>query len=86
MNYRNIIYILFPIFFSCTEESKKINYSNYIKNKDVVIITNKTVADLYLSKVKGSLKRFTVDSYIIPDGERFKNVETLNKIHNFLIK
>ena len=65
---------------------KKINYSNYIKNKDVVIITNKTVADLYLSKVKGSLKRFAVDSYIIPDGERFKNVETLNKIHNFLIK
>ena len=65
---------------------KKINYSNYIKNKDVVIITNKTVADLYLSKVKGSLKRFTVDSYIIPDGERFKNLETLNKIHNFLIK
>ncbi|MEC7833116.1 MAG: 3-dehydroquinate synthase [Pseudomonadota bacterium] len=65
---------------------KKINYLNYIRNKDVVIITNKTVANLYLKKVKNALKNFTVDSYVIPDGERFKNIETLKKIHNFLIK
>ena len=35
---------------------KKINYQQYIRNKDVVIITNKTVAKLHLTKVKNVLK------------------------------
>ena len=35
---------------------------------------------------KNTLKKFKVESYILPDGERFKNTNTLNKIHNFLIK
>ena len=65
---------------------KKINYQQYIRNKDVVIITNKTVAKLHLTKVKNVLKKFRVETYIIPDGERFKNTDTLNKIHNFLIE
>ena len=33
-----------------------------------------------------ALKDFRVDSYVIPDGEQFKNIETLKKIHDFLIK
>ena len=65
---------------------KKINYQQYIRNKDIVIITNKTVAKLHLTKVKNVLKKFRVETYIIPDGERFKNTDTLNKIHNFLIE
>ena len=32
MNYRNIIYIIFFILFSCTEESKKITYSKNFKH------------------------------------------------------
>ena len=65
---------------------KKIKYQEFIKNKNIVIITNTTVAKLYLTKIKNTLKKFKVESYILPDGERFKNTNTLNKIHNFLIK
>ena len=64
----------------------KFKYGEFIKNQDVVIITNTTVAKLYLNKIKNSLKKFTVSTLILPDGERFKNINTLNKIHNFLIK
>lgn len=64
---------------------KKIKYKEYIQNKDIVIITNKTVAKLYLAKIKYSLKSFKVENYILPDGERFKNINELKKIHDFLI-
>ncbi len=64
----------------------KFKYGEFIKIQDVVIITNTTVAKLYLNKIKNSLKKFTVSTLILPDGERFKNINTLNKIHNFLIK
>ena len=64
---------------------KKIKYKEYIQNKDIVIITNKTVAKLYLAKIKYSLKGFKVENYILPDGERFKNINELKKIHDFLI-
>ena len=41
MNYRNIIYILFLILFSCTEDSKKINYSKnfeHYSNKGFTLV------------------------------------------------
>ena len=60
--------------------------SNHIKQKDVVIITNTKIAKLHLNTVKRSLKNFTVKTLVLPDGERFKNTGTLNKIHDYLIK
>ena len=65
---------------------KSIKLDKYIKNKDVVIITNTIVAKYHLDSLLKSLKRFNVESYILPDGEKQKNISALNKIHNFLIK
>ena len=62
-----------------TAISKHINY------RDVVIITNTKVAKLHLNKVKQSLNSFTVKTLILPDGEKYKNSTTLNKIHDYLI-
>ena len=59
--------------------------SSHIKQKDVVIVTNTKIAKLHLNTVKKSLKYFTVKTLVLPDGERFKNTDTLNKIHNYLI-
>ena len=60
--------------------------ANHIKHKDIVIITNTKVANLHLKKVKQSLKGFFVKTLILPDGEKYKDINTLNKIHNYLIK
>ena len=60
--------------------------ANHIKHKDVVIITNTKIANLHLKKVKRSLKGFLVKTLILPDGEKYKNINTLNKIHDYLIK
>ncbi len=52
-----------------------------------VIITNQTVAPLYLSTVIGNLRANGTEGIpiILPDGEAYKNWETLNKIFDFLL-
>ena len=65
---------------------KKFDVSKYVKNKDVVIITNTIVGRLYLKQVNRLFKDFNVNSLILPDGERYKTTQTLEKVYNFLLK
>ncbi|HYN53991.1 MAG TPA: 3-dehydroquinate synthase [Methylotenera sp.] len=60
----------------------------YLKRKHVAIVTNTTVAPLYLEKIKAALESagITVISIILPDGEAYKNTETLNIIYDALLQ
>ena len=60
--------------------------SKYVSNKDVLIITNTKVGKLYLNKTKRLFKEYKVNSLVLPDGEKYKNNETLKKIYDFLVK
>ncbi len=62
------------------------NLSKYVSNKDVLIITNTTIGKLYLKKTMALFKKYNVNTLKLPDGEKYKNKDTLNKIYNFLIK
>ena len=64
----------------------KTSISKYIDYKDVVIITNTKIAKLHLKNLEKSLKSFNVKTLILPDGEKYKNISSLNKVHDFLIK
>ena len=64
----------------------KASISKYIDYKDIVIITNTKIAKLHLKKLEKSLKSFNVKTLIFPDGEKYKNISSLNKVHDFLIK
>jgi len=58
----------------------------HISNKKVVIITNYKVAPLYLQKITNILSNEKgIIPIIIPDGEPFKNLETLNLIYDSLL-
>ena len=52
------------------------------------VITNRTVAALYADVVRSSLADagYSVSLIEIPDGEKFKNVETLNYVYDELIE
>ncbi len=54
----------------------------------VAIVTNTTVAPLYLEKLKRALQNVAISSVnvILPDGEEYKNSETLNLIYDALLK
>ena len=61
--------------------------SPHIKATQVVVVTNETVAPLYLERLKSTLASagISVIPVILPDGERFKTWETLNLIFDALL-
>lgn len=52
----------------------------HICGKQVLVVTNSTVAPLYLAALKASLSAYQVDEVVLPDGEQFKTLDTLNAI------
>jgi 3-dehydroquinate synthase len=60
----------------------------YLKRKNVAIVTNTTIAPLYLAQVANALRDAGVSvlEIILPDGEAYKNTETLNTIYDALLK
>ncbi len=60
----------------------------HLKRKQVAIVTNTTVAPLYLDKLSKTLAEAGVNitPIILPDGEAYKNSETLNKIYDALLE
>ena len=58
----------------------------YIKGSQVMIVTNETIAPLYLDQLRGMLASFEVDSVVLPDGEAYKDLEHLNLIYDALLE
>jgi len=60
----------------------------HLKRKQVAIVTNTTVAPLYLDKLTNTLTTagINVIPIILPDGEMYKNSETLNLIYDALLQ
>ncbi|MFK5985697.1 MAG: 3-dehydroquinate synthase [Pseudomonadota bacterium] len=47
----------------------------YVKGKQVIIVSNETIAPLYLAKAEQLFSSYKVASVILKDGEEFKNIE-----------
>lgn len=57
----------------------------YIAGKQVAIVSNSTVAPLYIERLTKSLTGYNVLPIVLPDGEAFKNWETLQLIFDALL-
>ena len=58
----------------------------HINGKQVMIVSNEIVAPLYLQKVLNVLQDYTLASVILPDGEQYKTLETVNRIFDGLLE
>lgn len=58
----------------------------YIKGKSTAIVSNTTVAPLYLETLKKHLDDFSTIEIILPDGEEYKTMETLGQIHTEMLQ
>ncbi|KAK4416864.1 3-dehydroquinate synthase, chloroplastic [Sesamum alatum] len=62
----------------------------HVHGKQVLVVTNTTVAPLYLDKTISALTdgnpNVKVESVILPDGEKFKDMETLMKVFDKAIE
>ncbi|HRE17374.1 MAG TPA: iron-containing alcohol dehydrogenase, partial [Rhodocyclaceae bacterium] len=59
-----------------------------LKQKKVLVVSNATVAPLYLERLSGALRAagVTVMEVILPDGEQYKDWQTLNQIFDALLQ
>jgi 3-dehydroquinate synthase len=57
----------------------------HLVGRQVAIVTNETVAPLYLDRLHRSLEGRQVQPIVLPDGESFKNWETLQSIFDAML-
>jgi len=76
----------YPIFIGEGLLSDSSLYEPYISGRKVMIVTNETVGPLYEQQVRQALADYEVDTVTLPDGEQYKNWETLNLIFDALLE
>jgi len=75
----------YPIYIGSGLLSQSELYEPHIRGRQVMIVSNETVAPLYLDKVSNALSGYQLGQVILPDGEQFKDLETLNRIFDALL-
>ncbi|MGH8476957.1 MAG: 3-dehydroquinate synthase [Methylococcales bacterium] len=60
--------------------------SEQLHSAQFMVVTNVTVGPLYLDAVMRKLGDFKVQSLVLPDGEQYKNIETVQKIFDALME
>jgi 3-dehydroquinate synthase len=75
----------YPIFIGANLLSQADLLLPYIRGKQVLIVTNETIAPLYLSCLKSALTGLQVDEIILPDGEQYKTLDTVKLIYDKLL-
>jgi 3-dehydroquinate synthase len=62
--------------------------ANYVGSQRVMLVTNTTIAPLYLERVKTSLLAVgkKVEQLILPDGEEYKSMESLSLVFDALLQ
>ncbi|RNL59001.1 3-dehydroquinate synthase [Zhongshania marina] len=75
----------YPIFIARDLIGEPDLWTKYIAGKQVCIVTNDTIAPLYLEKLKAQLGDKSVCEVILPDGEAYKTLTTLEQIFDTLL-
>lgn len=62
------------------------SFKPYIRHRQVMVVSNETVAPLYLEKLQSVLAPFCdVDTTILDDGEAFKNLDSFDRVMDHLL-
>ena len=58
----------------------------HVHGRQVMLVTNETIAPLYLKRALELFKDYDTASVILPDGEEYKNLDTLNLVFSALLE
>ncbi|TCK17012.1 3-dehydroquinate synthase [Thiogranum longum] len=61
-------------------------YEPAIRGRQVMVVSNNTVAPLYMDTVCEALQDYRLERLILPDGEQYKTLEVLNTIFDALLE
>lgn len=76
----------YPIYIGQGLMTQKALFAPAIKGRRVMIVSNETVAPLYLAQLQASLADYQQDVCILPDGETFKTLDSFNLIMTALLE
>ncbi len=76
----------YPIYIGSGLLSQPERWVEHIRSSQVMIVSNETIAPLYLQRVQQALIGKQVTTVILPDGEQFKHLQTMEQIFDGLLK
>ena len=75
----------YPIFIGSQLLGQPEMVAPYINGTQVMIVTNETIAPLYLQQAQAAFGGYDCQTVILPDGEQYKNLQTLDHIFDALL-
>lgn len=76
----------YPIYIGSDLLQKRELILDHAPSSQLLIVTNETVAPLYLDSVLQTLQGVKVESLVLPDGEQYKTADTVNRIYDMLLQ
>ncbi|MGB1799268.1 MAG: 3-dehydroquinate synthase [Gammaproteobacteria bacterium] len=76
----------YPIYIGNSLLSNNELISKHITSKQVLIITNETIAPLYLHSIEKVLADVNYETLILPDGETYKSLDSFNEVISRLME
>jgi 3-dehydroquinate synthase len=76
----------YPIYIGQALLGTPVILAQHIGGRQVMVVSNETIAPLYLQTVLDMLADFDTATVILPDGEQYKNLDTLNMIFSALLE
>jgi 3-dehydroquinate synthase len=58
----------------------------HVRARQVLVVTNDTIAPLYLARVQAALAGLQVDTLRLPDGEKYKSLSVLERVFDCLLE
>lgn len=75
----------YPIYIAADLLSQGELLRRHVRGNQVFIVSNETVAPLYLDTVQAHFKDYSVSTLCLPDGEAYKDLSHLNRIFDQLL-
>ncbi len=76
----------YPIYIGSSLINQEELFAPAIEAKNVLVVTNETVAPLYMEPLYSALESYNVHSIVLPDGEKFKTLAILETIYDELLQ
>jgi 3-dehydroquinate synthase len=76
----------YPIYIGSGLLQRSELYRPHIRGRQVMLVSNETVAPLYLDSAKQALADYQLQQVILPDGEEYKTLDILTRIYDALLE
>jgi 3-dehydroquinate synthase len=76
----------YPIYIGQSVLTDQALFEKHLTSKQVLVVTNDTVAPLYLAALEKKLVNVDYDTVILPDGETYKSLDSFNQVISRLME